>query len=60
MVYPPLPWTCYDSGAYFTIPSRVVRSFDHSEPALLVKEADKSGQLDKVYTALTILGKTPW
>ena len=60
MVYPPVPWRGVDVGAYLSTHSRVVRAFDNTEPVNLLRQADVTGQLDRVYQALTVLGHTPW
>lgn len=60
MVYPPMEWTSSDRGAYLSIPSRVLRSSDRLDRVKRFRQADKDGQLDRVYDALTILGRTPW
>lgn len=60
MVYPPMEWSSPSRGGYLSIPSRVLRCSDQLDPIRSVRQADKDGQLDRVYDALTILGRTPW
>eukprot|EP00210_Caulerpa_lentillifera_P000641 g619.t1 len=60
MVYPPLEWRSLNRGAYLTLYSRVLRSYEQMDPVKIFKQSDKNGQLNQIYDALTILGRTPW
>ncbi|CAJ1941924.1 unnamed protein product [Sphenostylis stenocarpa] len=59
MLVPPINWTGYDKGAYFFLPSYVMRIHGAKQQREAVKRASK-GQLDPVFEALNTLGNTKW
>ncbi|KAL9327326.1 hypothetical protein ACSQ67_007971 [Phaseolus vulgaris] len=59
MLVPPISWTGYDRGAYFFLPSYVMRIHGAKQQREAVKRATKN-QLDPVFEALNTLGSTKW
>ncbi|XP_027918914.1 DNA-directed RNA polymerase 1B, mitochondrial-like [Vigna unguiculata] len=59
MLVPPINWTGYDKGAYFFLPSYVMRIHGAKQQREAVKRATKS-QLEPVFEALNTLGNTKW
>ncbi|KAI4145490.1 MAG: hypothetical protein LQ340_006258 [Diploschistes diacapsis] len=61
MLVEPVPWTGYKEGGFLQQPVAVVRTTSsHSETRDYMKLASKSGDMAQVYSALDVLGKTPW
>ncbi|KAL8161431.1 hypothetical protein V2J09_012920 [Rumex salicifolius] len=59
MLVPPLKWIGYDKGAYFFLPSYVMRTHGAKQQREAVKRASGK-QLDNVFEALDTLGDTKW
>ncbi|WVZ25180.1 hypothetical protein V8G54_003724 [Vigna mungo] len=59
MLVPPINWTRYDKGAYFFLPSYVMRIHGARQQREAVKRATTS-QLEPVFEALDTLGNTKW
>ncbi|KAL0538820.1 hypothetical protein IC582_022979 [Cucumis melo] len=59
MLVPPLNWTGYDKGAYFFLPSYVMRIRGAKQQREAVRRAPRT-QLEPVFKALDILGSTKW
>ncbi|XPS99513.1 DNA-directed RNA polymerase [Ascochyta lentis] len=61
MVVPPKPWSGFDVGGYYTMPSKVVRqkTGDTSQRAYASTAID-NGDMTKVLAGLDVLGKVPW
>ncbi|KAH6614314.1 hypothetical protein C7974DRAFT_404874 [Boeremia exigua] len=61
MVVPPKPWSGFESGGYFTMPSKVVRqkAGDVSQRAY-ASTAIENGDMQQVLAGLDVLGKVPW
>ena len=61
MLVEPRPWIGYKEGGFLQQPVSVVRTTSsHSETREYVKLASRSGDMAQVYSALDVLGKTPW
>ncbi|KAJ6899503.1 DNA-directed RNA polymerase 1B [Populus alba x Populus x berolinensis] len=59
MLVPPLNWTGYDQGAYFFLPSYVMRIHGAKQQRVAIKRASRN-QLEPVFKALDTLGNTKW
>ncbi|XP_031397833.1 DNA-directed RNA polymerase 2, chloroplastic/mitochondrial isoform X2 [Punica granatum] len=59
MLVPPVKWTGYDKGAYFFLPSTVMRTHGVKQQREAVKRAPGK-QLEPVFQALNTLGTTKW
>ncbi|KAJ6431989.1 hypothetical protein OIU84_019289 [Salix udensis] len=59
MLVPPLNWTGYDQGAYFFLPSYVMRIHGAKQQRVAIKRASWN-QLEPVFKALDTLGNTKW
>lgn len=61
MLVQPKPWSAFDVGGYYTIPSKVVRqkTGDTSQRAYAAT-AIENGDMKKVLAGLDVLGKVPW
>ncbi|KAF8317988.1 DNA/RNA polymerase [Clavulina sp. PMI_390] len=60
MFVPPRPWVSHNSGAYFYNRSTVMRIKDSIEQQQYVREASQNGNLELIFSALDVLGSTPW
>ena len=61
MLVEPVPWTQYKKGGFITPGVPVVRSgSQHAQLREYIKAAADSGDMQQVFAALDILGKTPW
>ncbi|KAH7437100.1 hypothetical protein KP509_05G056000 [Ceratopteris richardii] len=59
MLVEPVRWTSYKRGGYMVLKSRLMRTHgQYSQQDALLKTPKKN--LQKVYRALDILGRTPW
>ncbi|CAN0876157.1 DNA-directed RNA polymerase 2B, chloroplastic/mitochondrial [Linum grandiflorum] len=59
MLVPPVKWMGYDKGAYFFLPSYIMRTHGSKQQREAVKVASKA-QLEQVFEALDTLGSTKW
>ena len=61
MLTKPVPWTGFREGGFVKHPVTVVRtSKSFVQTKQYVELASKSGDMEQVYAALDVLGKTPW
>ena len=60
MLVPPKPWTSWNSGGYRIHPTEILRINDCPEQLMYAKLGSEQGHLDRVFTALDVLGSTPW
>ncbi|CAI0552882.1 unnamed protein product [Linum tenue] len=59
MLVPPVKWMGYDKGAYFFLPSYIMRTHGSKQQREAMKLASKA-QLEQVFEALDTLGSTKW
>lgn len=59
MLVPPVKWTGYDKGAYFFLPSYVMRTHGARQQRETIKRTP-TDQLQFVFEALDTLGNTKW
>lgn len=59
MLVPPVKWTGYDKGAYFFLPSYVMRTHGARQQRETIKRTP-TDQLQCVFEALDTLGNTKW
>ncbi|KAI6686294.1 hypothetical protein NL676_032207 [Syzygium grande] len=59
MLVPPVQWTGYDKGAYFFLPSYVMRTHGARQQRETIKRTP-TNQLQRVFEALDTLGNTKW
>ncbi|CAI0553079.1 unnamed protein product [Linum tenue] len=59
MLVPPVKWMGYDKGAYFFLPSYIMRTHGSKQQREAMKIASKA-QLEQVFEALDTLGSTKW
>ncbi|KAJ3679190.1 hypothetical protein LUZ60_017201 [Juncus effusus] len=59
MLVPPKSWKGYNDGAYFCLPSYIMRTHGSKHQQNAMKYSP-TNQLDKVYEALDALGSTKW
>ncbi|KAI3423445.1 DNA-directed RNA polymerase, partial [Psidium guajava] len=59
MLVPPVQWTGYDKGAYFFLPSYVMRTHGARQQRETIKRTP-TDQLQHVFEALDTLGNTKW
>ncbi|CAH8348222.1 unnamed protein product [Eruca vesicaria subsp. sativa] len=59
MLVPPRNWTGYDQGAYFFLPSYIMKTNGSKQQRVAVKQTPKA-QLEPVFKALDTLGNTKW
>ncbi|KAL8528517.1 hypothetical protein ACS0TY_006087 [Phlomoides rotata] len=59
MLVPPVKWTGYDKGAYFFLPSYIMRTHGARQQRETVKKAPRE-QLKPIFEALDTLGNTRW
>ncbi|CAN0870285.1 DNA-directed RNA polymerase 2, chloroplastic/mitochondrial [Linum grandiflorum] len=59
MLVPPVKWTKYDKGAYFFLPSYVMRTHGSKQQRETMRRAPRT-QLEPVFEALDTLGSTNW
>ncbi|KVI05303.1 DNA-directed RNA polymerase, helix hairpin domain-containing protein [Cynara cardunculus var. scolymus] len=59
MLLPPVNWTGYNRGAYFFLPSYIMRTHGAKQQRDIVKRTPKK-QLEAVFGALNTLGATKW
>lgn len=59
MLLPPVNWTGYNRGAYFFLPSYIMRTHGAKQQRDIVKRTPKK-QLEAVFVALNTLGATKW
>ncbi|PSN62296.1 mitochondrial DNA-directed RNA polymeras-like protein [Corynespora cassiicola Philippines] len=61
MVAEPVPWTDYESGAYYRAKSNVMRDKNKFlTQRAYAQSAIGNGDMDKVLAALDVLGRVPW
>ncbi len=66
MLVPPMPWTRYNRGGYFTLRTMLLRVWGTSDHLDLLRAADqqaaegKGPGLTRLYEALNILGSQSW
>jgi DNA-directed RNA polymerase, mitochondrial len=61
MLTPPVPWSGYRHGGYITQPVSVVRTTtQHANTKEYVKLAIEKGDMDQIFAALDVLGRTGW
>ncbi|KAH7324663.1 DNA-dependent RNA polymerase [Stachybotrys elegans] len=61
MIVEPKPWKAFDSGGFLNSKTSVVRiKSGDVEQRLYTKEAIKRGDMDQIFKALDVLGKTAW
>ncbi|KAL1656018.1 DNA-directed RNA polymerase [Didymella pomorum] len=61
MVVQPKPWSGFENGGYYSVPSKVVRqkAGDQSQKAYASTAID-NGDMKQVLAGLDVLGKVPW
>ncbi|CAN1295996.1 DNA-directed RNA polymerase 2, chloroplastic/mitochondrial [Linum perenne] len=59
MLVPPVKWTKYDKGAYFFLPSYIMRTHGSKQQREAMRRASRT-QLKQVFEALDTLGNTNW
>ncbi|GAB7352504.1 hypothetical protein MBLNU459_g2905t1 [Dothideomycetes sp. NU459] len=61
MVVEPLPWTDFSKGGYLNYSNPAIRfTSGDAVPRDYAHAAIEKGDLDQVFAALNVLGKTPW
>nr|ASF90204.1 hypothetical protein SPAR04594 [Bartheletia paradoxa] len=60
MLVTPRPWLQYDSGGYYYHRTFAMRFKDSIEQLSYLRQASEKGNIENVFTALDVLGSTPW
>lgn len=60
MVALPRPWLSFNDGGYLATATAVMRTGNSSEQKQYLEAATSRGDLDTLFRALDVLGRTPW
>ena len=61
MLVEPVPWSAFRIGGYLRSPVSAVRVGKHNEQGQkYIRAASRSGDMRRIWDAITVLGKTPW